>query len=133
VLEPVSSRMKVIGWIFLGALDLGMLFYVFLFAVSQDSHRQVAWGRSLGIYLLLDIVLISTLMAIFMHVLLLSLIMRDVGKIKKKMNESIEQFYETLGKTRQMGKQKGRVPKTTIMTTTTRKISYIEGSKRNSY
>jgi hypothetical protein len=98
ILEPVSARMKVIGWIFLGGLNLGMLFYVFLFAVSQDSHRQVAWGRSLGIYLLLDIVLISTVMVIFMHVLLPSLIMRDVGKIKKKMIESIEQFYETLGK-----------------------------------
>jgi hypothetical protein len=97
-LEPVSARMKIIGWIFLGGLDLGMLFYVFLFAVSQDSHRQVAWGRSLGIYLFLDIVLISTVMVIFMHVLLPSLIMRDVGKIKKKMIESIERFYETLEK-----------------------------------
>jgi low affinity Fe/Cu permease len=98
ILEPVSARMKIIGWIFLGGLDLGMLFYVFLFAVSQDSHRQVAWGGSVGIYLLLDIVLISTVMVIFMHVLLPSLIMRDVGKIKKKMIESIEQFYETLEK-----------------------------------
>jgi hypothetical protein len=98
ILEPVSARMKVIGWIFLGGLNLGMLFYVFLFAVSQDSHRQIAWGRSLGIYLLLDIVLISTVMVIFMHVLLPSLIMRDVGKIKKKMIESIERFYESIGK-----------------------------------
>jgi sugar lactone lactonase YvrE len=96
VLQPVSSQMKMIGWIFLGGMDLGMLFYVFLFAVSQDSHRQVAWGRSLGIYLFLDIVLISTLMVIFMHVLLPSLIMRDVGKIKKKMIESIERFYEKM-------------------------------------
>jgi hypothetical protein len=96
VLQPVSSQMKMIGWIFLGGLDLGMLFYVFLFAVSQDSHRQVAWGRSLGIYLFLDIVLISTVMVIFMHVLLPSLIMRDVGKIKKKMIESIERFYEKM-------------------------------------
>jgi hypothetical protein len=58
--------------------------------------------------------------------------MRDVGKIKKKMNESIEQFYETLGKTRQMGKQKGRVPKTMTRRTTMRKSSCIERNKRNS-
>jgi low affinity Fe/Cu permease len=92
-LKPVSQKLKFLAWLFLGVLDLGMLFYVFLFALSQDSHRQAAWGRSLGIYLLLDIVLISTLMVIFMHVLLPSLIMRDVGKIKNKITESIKEFY----------------------------------------
>jgi hypothetical protein len=93
ILQPVSQKVKFLAWFFLGVLDLGMLFYVFLFALSQDSHRQAAWGRSLGIYLFLDIVLISTLMVIFMHVLLPSLIMRDVGKIKKKVAESIKEFY----------------------------------------
>jgi Sec-independent protein translocase protein TatA len=93
VLQPVSQKVKYLAWFYLGVLDLGMLFYVFLFALSQDSHRQAAWGRSLGIYLFLDIVLISTLMVIFMHVLLPSLIMRDVGKIKKKVTESIKEFY----------------------------------------
>jgi sugar lactone lactonase YvrE len=96
VLQPVSMKIKLLAWFFLGVLDLGMLFYVFLFALSQDSHRQAAWGRSLGIYLFLDIVLISTLMVIFMHVLLPSLIMRDVGKIKKKVTESIHEFYEKM-------------------------------------
>jgi sugar lactone lactonase YvrE len=96
VLQPVSMKIKFLAWFFLGVLDLGMLFYVFLFALSQDSHRQAAWGRSLGIYLFLDIVLISTLMVIFMHVLLPSLIMRDVGKIKKKVTESIHEFYEKM-------------------------------------
>jgi hypothetical protein len=93
VLKPISPKIKFLAWFSLGVLDLGMLFYVFLFALSQDSHRQAAWGRSLGIYLFLDIVLISTLMVIFMHVLLPSLIMRDVGKIKKKVTESIKEFY----------------------------------------
>jgi hypothetical protein len=95
-LKPVSLKVKYLAWFFLGALDLGMLFYVFLFALSQDSHHQAAWGRSLGIYLFLDIVLISTLMVIFMHVLLPSLIMRDVGKIKRKITESIKEFYEKM-------------------------------------
>jgi hypothetical protein len=109
-LKPVSQKIKFLAWFFLGVLDLGMLFYVFLFALSQDSHRQAAWGRSLGIYLLLDIVLISTLMVIFMHVLLPSLIMRDVGKIKKKVTESIKEFYvkmeEEKAKEKQLYEQK---------------------------
>jgi hypothetical protein len=106
VVKPVSVKVKVFAWFFLGILDLGMLFYVFLFAVSQDSHRQAAWGRSLGIYLVLDIVLISTLMVIFLHVLLPSLIMRDVGKIKKKVTESIEKFYDKMEAKREVKEQK---------------------------
>jgi hypothetical protein len=105
VLQPVSTQQKCLAWFFLGILDLGMLFYVFLFAISQDKHRQIAWGRSLGIYLLLDILLISTLMVIFMHVLLPAFIMRDVGKIQKKVTESIHQFYENLEKKKE-GKNK---------------------------
>jgi hypothetical protein len=96
VLQPVSTQQKYLAWFFLGTLDLGMLFYVFLFAISQDKHRQIAWGRSLGIYLLLDIFLISTLMVIFMHVLLPAIIMKDVAKIQKKVTESIHEFYENL-------------------------------------
>jgi low affinity Fe/Cu permease len=98
VLQPVSIQQKYLAWFFLGTLDLGMLFYVFLFAISQDNHRQIAWGRSLGIYLLLDILLISTLMVIFMHVFLPAIIMRDVAKIQKKVTESIHEFYENLEK-----------------------------------
>jgi hypothetical protein len=103
-LKPVSPKVKFAAWAFLGALDLGMLFYVFLFALSQDSHHQAAWGRSLGIYLLLDIVLISTLMVIFMHVLLPSLIMRDVETIKKKVTESIKEFYEKMDQEKEQEK-----------------------------
>jgi hypothetical protein len=108
LVKPVSIKVKVFAWLFLGILDLGMLFYVFLFAVSQDSHRQAAWARSLGIYLILDIVLISTLMVIFMHVLLPSLIMRDVGKIKKKVVDSIENFYDKLEKGKKETKEQDR-------------------------
>jgi hypothetical protein len=94
ILSPVSLKKKTLAWGFLLLLDLGMLFYVFLFAISQDSHRQLAWGRSLGIYLLLDIVFISTFMVIFMHVLLPSMIMRDIGEIKEKVRGNIQSFYE---------------------------------------
>jgi hypothetical protein len=94
ILSPVSQKKKLLAWGFLLFLDLGMLFYVFLFAISQDSHRQLAWGRSLGIYLLLDIVFISTFMVIFMHVLLPSMIMRDIGEIKEKVRGNIQSFYE---------------------------------------
>jgi hypothetical protein len=79
-------------------LDLGMLFYIFLFAVNQDSHHQLAWGRSLALYLLLDITFISSFTVIFYHVLLPMMIHRDVEKIKKKLSESVRDYCYTLEK-----------------------------------
>jgi predicted XRE-type DNA-binding protein len=93
VLSPVSSQKKMAGWFFLSCLNGGMLFYVFLFALSQDDHHQKAWGRSFAIWLLLEIALISTGMVVFMHIFLPSLIMKDVAKIKKKVTESINKYY----------------------------------------
>jgi phosphate/sulfate permease len=96
IVVPVSERKKIAGWLFLGLLNGGMLFYIFLFAISQDDHHQKAWGRSFFIWLILEIVLISTSMVIFMHIFLPSLIMKDVMKIRKRLLESINDYYEAM-------------------------------------
>jgi hypothetical protein len=94
VLSPVSSQKKMVGWFLLACLNGGMLFYVFIFALSQDDHHQKAWGRSFAVWLLLEIALISTGMVIFMHIFLPSLIMKDVAKIRKKLLESVNSYYD---------------------------------------
>jgi phosphate/sulfate permease len=96
MLLPVSGKIKVISWVFLALLNLGMLFYVFLFAIRQNTHRQAAWGRSLAMYLFLDILLISSCMVVFMHILLPSIVMRDVVKIRKKLTETVSKYYQDL-------------------------------------
>jgi predicted Holliday junction resolvase-like endonuclease len=96
ILSPISSVIKLTGWFSLALLNAGMLFYIFLFAFSQDNHSQKAWGRSFAIWLLLEILLISTGMVVFMHIFLPSLILTDVAQIKKKMTETINNYYESL-------------------------------------
>jgi hypothetical protein len=107
-LAPISMKMKWLAWWFLGVLNASMLFYIFLFAVSQDSHRQSAWGRSLAIYLVLDIVILSTLTVLLMHVMLPWLILGDVKKIKRRLVESVQRYYEQIEveKRRSMQKRK---------------------------
>jgi hypothetical protein len=105
VLSPVSAWKKGFAWCFLGMANLGMLFYVFLFAVSQDSHHQSAWGKSFGLWLLLDIVLVSSATVVFMHIFLPSLLMKDVTKIKRKLMESIANYYETMDRSKQRQQQ----------------------------
>jgi hypothetical protein len=96
MLLPVSGKIKVISWAFLALLNFGMLFYVFLFAIRQNIHRQSAWAKSLAMYLFLDILLISSCMVIFMHILLPSIVMRDVVKIRKKLTETVSKYYHDL-------------------------------------
>eukprot|EP01042_Synura_sphagnicola_P007929 gene7929-10155_t len=95
-LKAVSRTMKAMGWLVLGLVDVGMLFYVFLFASSQDNHRQTAWGQSFAVWLILEVLLVSTSTVILMHIFLPALIMRDVSKIKEKLMDSIANYYERI-------------------------------------
>jgi hypothetical protein len=100
VLSPVSAWKKGFAWCFLGMANLAMLFYVFLFAVSQDSHHQSAWGQSFAIWLVLEVTMVSTMICLFMHVLVPSLVMKDIVKIKGKLRESLLKYYEKIESTK---------------------------------
>jgi hypothetical protein len=105
----VSLRAKQVSWFGLFLLDAGMLFYIFLFAVSQDPHRQTAWAKSFATWLIVEIVVVSSLVVLFMHVLVPSVVMRDVSKIKKRLLHSLQQYHQKM----QSGDLKSDVAKRT--------------------
>ena len=94
--KAVAWRAKVAGWTFIGLLNVGMLFYVLLFAVSQTTHRQGAWALSFLLWLVVEILLVSSAMVLFTHVFIPSLIMKDVNKIKLKLANSIRAFNQSV-------------------------------------
>jgi hypothetical protein len=94
VVKGVSKSAKVFAWSFLAILNLSMLFYVFLFAISQDPYHQRAWAKSFGIWFVVDLLLVSSCTVCFMHVFIPSITMKDVNKIRRKLVESIIK-YET--------------------------------------
>ena len=96
VLSPVSALQKQIGWGFLFVFNLALLIYIFLFAIGQDEGRQQAWSKSFGMWLLMEIVVISSLMTILTHVVVPSLIMKDVQEIKRKLALSVSTYYQDL-------------------------------------
>jgi hypothetical protein len=65
-----------------------MLFYVLLFAINQNVHRQKAWAKSFGMWLLSEIVLVSSVAVLVMNVWIPSLIMRDVQQMRQKLLEN---------------------------------------------
>ncbi len=97
-LKGSSRSAKLISWLFLGSVNVGMLFYILLFALSQDSHRQGAWGQSFALWLIVEIFLVSSLSVMIMHVWIPSVVMRDLGSIKKKLIGNVISFYQNMSK-----------------------------------
>jgi hypothetical protein len=93
-LEGVSSRAKVQGWVFVGVLDLGMLFYVFLFAMRQTHSRQSAWFQSFMMWLGFDLFVAATGGVVFTHLLLPLYVLADVSKLKEKVLGDLMAFRE---------------------------------------
>jgi hypothetical protein len=92
----VSATAKRLGWLTIVLMNSSMLFYVFLFAVRQDTHRQQAWGRSFGLWLFTEIVFVSSSMAFVMHILLPLLTVPDLKRVQGKLLDSIVRYYESI-------------------------------------
>jgi uncharacterized membrane protein len=97
-LRGCSRTAKIVAWLFLGVTHVSMLFYILLFALSQDSHRQGAWGKSFALWFVMEVFLVSSLSVFVMNVLIPSLVMRDVGHIKKKLVSTVLTFYKEMAK-----------------------------------
>lgn len=93
-LKPHTSTAKHITWLFIGMLDASLLFYVLLFAMQQSGPRQRAWAQSFGLWLVMEVLMISTMMVVVRHVLMPLLLMKDVAKIQRKLTDNLLSFYQ---------------------------------------
>jgi hypothetical protein len=96
-----SKTAKLLGWLFLIVSNIGMLFYIFLFAVSQDTNHQQAWGQSFALWLVLEIIIIGTLTVLIMHVWIPSLSMKDIVSIQKRLAETVCHYQEKIQQEKQ--------------------------------
>lgn len=94
--KKVSQTAKWFAWTFLAVLNAGLLFYIFLFAISQDSYRQTAWAKSFALWLVSEIFVISSCMVLLTHIAIPSLIMNDVKQIKQKLVDSVIKYHQLL-------------------------------------
>ena len=94
----VHPAAKIAGWSFILLLNSGMLGYILLFALTQSNNRQGAWAASFAVWLFVEILLVSSLIVLMVHVLLPSLILKDVTKIKQKLVENIREFNRNMKK-----------------------------------
>ena len=98
-----TATAKAFAWLVIFLLNAGMLFYIFLFALQESNEQQAAWLQSFLVWLLCNITLVSTSMVLFFNVLIPSIILNDVEKIKLKLLQAIHQL-ETDGDKEQAAK-----------------------------
>jgi low affinity Fe/Cu permease len=96
ILKGSSKQAKLLGWIYLGVTNVGMLFYVLLFALTQTTDRQQAWGQSFALWLVAEIFIVGTLIVLIMHVWIPAITMTDVLSIQKKLTETISNYQKNL-------------------------------------
>jgi low affinity Fe/Cu permease len=96
ILKGSSKQAKLLGWIYLGVTNVGMLFYILLFALTQTTDRQQAWGQSFALWLVAEIFIVGTLIVLIMHVWIPAITMTDVLSIQKKLTETISNYQKNL-------------------------------------
>ena len=97
-LKYASWLQKCLGWLFLFALDCGMLFYIFLFALTQTGSRQNAWFQSFAMWIVVEICLVSTAIVFASHIVVPLLVMKDITQIKRRLIEDIREFNDKLNR-----------------------------------
>jgi len=91
---------KALGWTFLVLLNLGLLFYVMLFALQKSPYKQKAWFLSFVVWLLLEIFIVSCAVVFLTHILIPSWIMRDLKKLKQFLMDEIMDYRDRVGRMR---------------------------------
>jgi hypothetical protein len=92
--EGVSLKWKALAWLFVFLTIFGMLFYVYLFAMTQTHSRQSAWFQSFVMWFVFDVFVSSTGVVLVTHLLIPLYVMSDIRTIKKKVLGDIKAFRE---------------------------------------
>lgn len=68
-----------------------MLFYLFLFSVQQSATNQRDWWHSLFMWIVMDVLLLSTANVFFTYYVLPAFTMKDVRVVEQKLRECVRQ------------------------------------------
>jgi len=90
--RAVSWYQKGVACAVILSLNAAMLFYIFLFAIQQTKYRQNAWLQSFLLWLMTEMLFISTIVVFVVQFVVPSLIMNDISKLKRKITALLHDF-----------------------------------------
>ena len=92
----VSFKTKVFVWGIILLTLGGMLFYVYLFAMRQTASRQSSWFKTFMIWLLFELLLVSSAVVLVTHVLIPSFVLSDLNKVREKVIADIRAYRKSI-------------------------------------
>jgi hypothetical protein len=92
VKRKVSLWAKSLTWAFLFVASMGMLFYIYIFAMRQTNSRQSSWFSSFVVWLIFEIILVSSAIVFLKHILIPLMTMGDLRRVKKQVMKDIMNF-----------------------------------------
>ena len=95
-IRPLPKFLKFIGCLIYAALISGMLFYVFLFAVQQPKNMQRSWFISFVMWIIFEVIVVSSGVVFIMHVLIPTLTVNEVEVAKNKLAMNLVRFKDSL-------------------------------------
>jgi hypothetical protein len=95
IVDGVSAWVKWVSWIFVFLMNMGMLLYVYLFAMTQTHSRQSAWFQSFVIWLVFEIFVSSTGLVLFVHLLIPLFVLTDISRVKAKVLSDLTSYRQS--------------------------------------
>ena len=105
--EQVLWQVKVGVWIFISSVLTSMLFYIYLFAMRQTESRQKAWFQTFLLWVAFEVLLVSSAIVFFQHVIIPSYILNDLSMVRNRIENDIAKFESKL-RSRLAGKATNR-------------------------
>jgi len=84
---------KMLSWAIVLGLDATMLFYVFLFGLSQDNDQQDAWLKSFLFWVVMDVAVVATGIVFAKNIALPVFVMKEVHKVRDKLLEAVREGF----------------------------------------
>ena len=105
--KRVTVITQVLGWMCVFLMNMGMLLYVYLFAMTQNQSRQSAWFQSFVMWFIFEIFVSSTGLVVFFHLLVPLYVFTEVSMIKEKVMSDLILFQQKYLKTFTKSSQPG--------------------------
>jgi hypothetical protein len=95
-LKHVTIWEKILGFMLIVLLNLGMLFYIFLFALEQSQTIQSAWVQSFLVWFTMELFLVSGFAMVMSEFMVPFLVFTEMKKLKLKMIDAVYAYQSTL-------------------------------------
>lgn len=96
--RKVHGWAKVVTWAFLGVVASAILFFIYLFGIQQTQSRQQAWFKSFVVWIVLEILCVSSLIVLIQHVFIPLIALSDVRRVQERVVRDIVSFNAKMKK-----------------------------------